>query len=197
MKNIFKFAFIALFSATLFAACGDKDSDEPSYSVTIFDTEYTTFGYIHAKVVTLGGEQCLLLEGHPSNITGITATSDKNLACPGFRVVLNGTGTGTYESSSISGQYTLIGTVRNYEFFNNGWIVGRDNTTGAEEAYGDWWGLKDVKVEITKFDSEKKLASFTASGDMFNANTAILQRRGIDASAKSKMTIRVDNMPIE
>ena len=194
MKNIFKFAGLALISLTMLAACGNKDSEETSYKVTFRGTEYNVFTYAQATVATLDGEQCIVLEGHPKSIAGLDANFPISDVCPGFRIVLRGTTTGTYESSRITDQFDLLGSVRNYEYFNNGWIT---SSVSGGELYGDWWGWKDIKVELTKFDRKKGLASFTATGSLFNATEGVLQHYGIDAAAKGEMTITVNNMPIK
>ena len=196
MKNIFKFAGLALLSLTMLAACGNKDSEETSYKVTFRGTEYNSFPVAQAKIVNFDGEQCILFEGHPQDITGVQSDDPASVACPGFRVIVRGTSTGTYKANGIDhAQMTLLGQVRSYEFFSEGWVYGNHTDSGMQEIGGDWWGLNDVKVEVTKFDTEKGLASFTASGELFRFFSYF--QVGMDNAPKGMMTMTVENIPIK
>ena len=181
----------------MLTACGGKDSEETSYNVTFRGSEYTSFPVAQAKIVIYDGEQCILFEGHPQDITGVQSDAPSSVACPGFRVIVRGTSIGTYEADGIdNAQMTLIGQVRSYEFFDDGWVYGNHTDTGMQEVGGDWWGWKDVTVKITKFDKDKGLASFTASGELFKFFAAF-QVQDFANVPKGEMTMTVENIPIK
>ena len=184
-----------LISAAM-VACKDPEPEPepedltPSYSVIINGQEYNNFPYKVAKVVNNNGTSCILLEGHPEDISDPTHITSEYQVCPGFRVILKGTTVKTYESTSISPETGYLnGDVMNYEFYKSGALY-KDGVF-----YGDWWGL-NAKVILTKFDVTKGLASFTANGNMFNSGEAFLMGQGIDAATRGTMTMTINNMPV-
>lgn len=175
-------------AALTLASCSKKD-DEPVLKVKFGDQEFTEFAFRKASTITVGGQQCLQIECHPQDITGVTATSPRTMACPGFRIVVDGTGTGEYSSTGVNSTYELKGSVLYLEYYNNGWITGNNTST----IYGDWWA-QNAKVNITEYDAATGTVSLTAEGDMYSAEEAVLQRMGVDAATKKTMTITISNI---
>ena len=196
MKDLFKFMSFMLILGLAMAACKDPEPEPepedttPSYSVIINGQEYNSFPFKQAKVVNTDGISCILIEGHPEDISDPSHVTSEHQACPGFRVKLKVTAAGTYESNSISPETGYLnGDVLNYEFFKAGALY-KDGVF-----YGDWWGLNS-KVILTKFDVTKGLASFTANGAMFCSGEAFLQGQGIDGATRGTMTMTINNIPV-
>lgn len=198
MKSIYKLMSIMLFVSLAMVACKDPEPEPqpepedltPAYSVVLNGQEYNTFAYKVAKIVNTDQGSGILLEGHPQDISDPSQISSEYQVCPGFRVILRGTTTGTYESTTIDPETGYLnGNVLNYEFYKSGALY-KDGVF-----YGDWWGL-DAKVNLTKFDVTKGLASFTASGNMFSSGQAFLQGQGIEDADRGTMTITIKNMPV-
>lgn len=200
MKQFIKTLSIVMLSTAMLVSCGkenenpsgdpSQDSTEESFKVTFNGQEYTNFPYKCAKIVEMDGVQCLWVEGHPEDISNPSQVTSEDQACPGFRIVLKGTTTGTYESTDIDNETLYLnGDVKHYEFYSAGALY-KDNVF-----YGDWWGL-NAKVTLTKCDRSKGLVSFTATGNMFCSGQAILQGMGVDASSKGTMTMTIENIPL-
>ena len=204
MKQTFKILGIALFASIIMVACEkEPEGSNPStptnppaeedttmsISVSLNGQEYTNFPYKIAKSTFLDGCECLLFEGHPADISDVSTVNSERMVCPGFRVVLNGQSTGTYNSYDINSDYVLTGNVIRYEFYERGALY-KDGIF-----LGDWWGL-NAEVKLTKFDVTAGLASFTASGDMFCSGEAILQGQGLSGCSRGTMVANIKNMPI-
>lgn len=190
MKQIIRLVCIVLASATMLVACGKDKDNTPSYKMVFNGQTSTEFPYAAARIATFDGNQCIIFEANPVQPNDPALMQQTNKLTPGFKVVVVGTTEGTYESTRTDdGNHFLLGGVRNLESFQGQALISQN------VLYGDWWG-KNAKVTITKFDRENGLASFTASGDMFNAVEAILQGRGVAGSQQGTMTITVENMPI-
>lgn len=193
MKNIFKLMGIALLATTMLVGCNKEKEEEedltPRLSVTINGQEFSNFPFKQVKVVTLDGEQCLWIEGHPQDCSDASQISSETQVCPGFRIVLRGITTGDYESTSINGETMYLnGGVKHFEFYKSGALY--QGATGT--FLGDWWGM-NAKVKLKKYDESTKTISLTASGDMFCSGQALLQGMGVDASDKGTMSIEINN----
>ena len=192
MKNIFKLMGIALLATTMLVACNKEKEEDltPRLSVTINGQEFSNFPFKQAKVITLDGEQCLVIEGHPEDCSDVSQITSQYQVCPGFRIVLRGITPGDYESTAINGETLYLnGSVKHFEFYKDGALY----QSASGTFFGDWWGM-NAKVTLKKYDEATKTVSLTASGDMFCSGQALLQGMGVDASDKGTMKVDINNI---